>query len=237
MANTYFKFKQFTINQDKTSMKVGTDGVLLGSWADCENAQRILDVGTGTGLIAIMLAQRSIAKIDAVEIDEDAFIQASDNVQGCKWHERISLEHAPFQEFYSSSDEKYDLIVSNPPYFINSFKPNCDKRNTARHTDTLPFGDLLNGVDKLLSSKGKFCVILPYVEGCVFIAEAAGKDFYCTKKVEVKPTFTKPTKRLLLEFQRNKTSLVNQTLIIETNQRHSFTDEYVTLTKEFYLHF
>ena len=128
MPNDYFKFKQFTIHQDKCAMKVGTDGVLLGAWAECANAKGILDIGTGTGLIALMIAQRSNAKIDAVEIDETASKQAKENIKKSLWNDRIEILNISFQDFSKSTNEKYDLIVSNPPYFQNSLYAPDEKR-------------------------------------------------------------------------------------------------------------
>ena len=143
MSNPFFQFKQFTIRHDKCAMKVGTDGVLLGAWAGTESCSRILDVGTGTGLIALMLAQRSKAVVDAIDIDADACLQAQENAESSLFAGRINVFHSDLADFAQASTHLYGLIVSNPPYFVDSLKcPNL-QRNTARHTDTLTLEDLL----------------------------------------------------------------------------------------------
>ena len=148
-----FIFKQFKIQQDNTAMKVGTDGVLLGAWADSENATNILDIGTGTGLIALMLAQRNLkANITAIEIDEQASLQASENFNNSPWEIRLSIKNLKLQDFVV--EEKFDLIVSNPPFFNNTFQANSSERNIARQTETLSFNELLKNTASLLSENG-----------------------------------------------------------------------------------
>lgn len=218
-------------------MKVGTDGVLLGSWANCENTKAILDIGTGTGLIALMLAQRSKAKIDAVEIDEQASLQAKENVARSDWKDSILILNTSFQEFCTSTNKKYDLIVSNPPYFQNSLFAPDKKRTDARHNSNLELEELLEGAIKLLSENGVFSLILPYVEGTMFILKASEKGMYCTRQTNVLPRPGREPKRLLLEFIKIKKPLVEQEIIIELNKRHEYSDAYKNLTKDFYLAF
>jgi tRNA1Val (adenine37-N6)-methyltransferase len=237
MPNNYFKFKQFTIYQDKCAMKVGTDGVLLGAWANCENAKSILDIGTGTGLIALMLAQRSNTLIDAVEIDEKACIQANENVAKSDWKESIQVLNTPFQDFCKSTNKTYDLIVSNPPYFQNSLFAPDKKRTDARHNSNLELDDLINGSLKLMTDNGVLSLILPYLEGTMFILKAAEKGLYCTRQTNVLPKPGREPKRLLLEFMKTKKPLVEQEIIIELNKRHEYSDAYKNLTKDFYLAF
>ncbi|MDA3953805.1 MAG: methyltransferase [Bacteroidales bacterium] len=237
MPNDYFKFKQFTIHQDKCAMKVGTDGVLLGAWANCENVKNILDIGTGTGLIALMLAQRSNANIDAVEIDEAACKQAKENIKQSLWDSRIKVLNIPFQDYSKSTNEKYDLIVSNPPYFQNSLYATDEKRTDARHNSNLELDDLVFGALKLLSENGKLNIILPYLEGAMFILKAAENGLYCVRQTKVLPKPDKEPKRLLLEFMKEKMPLVEQELIIELNKRHEYSEAYKNLTKDFYLAF
>ncbi len=217
-------------------MKVGTDGVLLGAWADVGEAKSILDVGTGTGLIAIMLAQRSDAAIDAVEVDSMSALQAKENVSNSSWASRITVENKSFQEFSSECSFRYDLIVSNPPYFINSHKSPSEGRSLARHTDELPYDDLLKGINALLSSKGRFAGIFPYVEGNIFIAKAATYGLYCNKKVNVLGKRKGTIKRLLLEFSCIKEPLTERSLAIRCDQE-GYAPEYKQLTKDFYLNF
>ncbi|MDR1197647.1 MAG: methyltransferase [Prevotellaceae bacterium] len=238
MNNKNFTFKQFVIEQDKAAMKVGIDGVMLGAWVDVANAADILDVGTGTGLIAIMMAQRNgIAHIDAVEIDCQAYEQAAENVNSCKWKERINVIHEKFQTFALTAQKRYDLIVSNPPYFIASLQSPEMQRTVARHSALLSQDDLIDGIGKLLADTGKFAAIFPYIEANIFIAKAAVQNLFCNKKTNIKPNPDKPVKRIMLEFSRTKQNLAENTVCIETGKRHDYTDEYKTLTKDFYLKF
>ncbi|MDR1347014.1 MAG: tRNA (adenine(22)-N(1))-methyltransferase TrmK [Prevotellaceae bacterium] len=238
MNNKNFTFKQFVIEQEKSAMKVGIDGVILGAWVDVANAVDILDVGTGTGLIAIMIAQRnSIAHIDAVEIDRQAYEQAAENVNKCKWKERINVIHEKFQTFAQTAQKRYDLIVSNPPYFIASLQSPEMQRTVARHSVLLSQDDLISGIGNLLADTGKFAAIFPYIEANVFIAKAAVQNLFCNKKTNIKPNPDKPVKRIMLEFLRTKQNLAENTVCIETGKRHDYTDEYKTLTKDFYLKF
>ncbi len=162
MSNPFFQFKQFTIRHDKCAMKVGTDGVPLGAWAGIESCNRILDIGTGTGLTAMMLAQRSKAVIDAIDIDAEACLQAQENAESSPFAERIKIQHSALSDFAQTDTGLYDLIVSNPPYFVDSLKCPDQKRNTARHTDTLTLEDLLQDSRKLLAPQGRIALILPY---------------------------------------------------------------------------
>ncbi|MGM0408374.1 MAG: tRNA1(Val) (adenine(37)-N6)-methyltransferase [Bacteroidota bacterium] len=237
MPNDYFKFKQFTIFQDKCAMKVGTDGVLLGAWANVENADRMLDIGTGTGLIALMLAQRSNAIIDAIELDQNACIQAQENVSHSPWIDRINIIHQSFQDFSNVTEAKYNLIVCNPPYFQNSLTAPDENRTKARHNTELQLADIIDGTQKCLSESGTLSLILPYVEGSLFIAKAAEQGLYCVRQTNVLPKPGQKPKRLLLEFQRIKKSFIEEHLVIELNKRHQYSDDYKNLTRDFYLAF
>lgn len=236
MSNSSFRFKQFAIRQEKSAMKVGTDGVLLGAWADVSHAQTILDVGTGTGIIALMLAQRSSAQIHAVEIDEGAARQAQENVDKSPWSNRVTVYHTSFQEFAQRASTTYDLIVSNPPYFIKSLPSPQLERTVARHNELLPHNELLEGIDMLLSPNGRFVGIFPYVEGNVFVAQAVNYNLFCIKRLSVEGKEGAPIKRLLLEFARSPQSLEESTLAIR-DSRDEYTLEYIELTKDFYLAF
>ncbi len=238
MANQSFAFKQFKINQDKCAMKVGTDAVLLGAWVNTANAKHILDIGTGTGIIALMLAQKSGAKIDAIDIDQNAFIQAQENVNNCLWKDRILIHNTALQKFSDEEREyKYDLIVSNPPYFVDSSKAIEESRTNARHTDQLPYNDLLNGVLNLLSPTGKFYVILPTKESELFRDLALENKLFLTKVMRVITRTDKPEKRWLMRFEFTQRSFSESSITIEKDERHSYTDEYKELTKDYYLAF
>lgn len=231
-----FHFKQFSLAQDRCIMKVGTDGVLLGAWTDVSGATNILDIGTGTGLIAIMLAQRTKnAMIDAVEIDEIACRQASENMLASPWSDRLVAINEPIQEFAKNTSKQYDLIVSNPPFFSGgTFSDNLN-RNEVRHTIKLPNGDLLSAVRSLLSENGKFCVILPTLEGLRFKERAQNYRLFCTKMTEVKPKQNKPVERILLQFEKKPQHLEKSDLIIQFDSRNHYTEDYIALTGEFYL--
>jgi len=237
MANTYFQFKQFTVFHDQTAMKVGTDGVLLGAWADVSFAKKILDIGTGTGLIALMTAQKSTAQINAVEIEKNAFIQAKKNVENSKWKTRITTYNIDFQTFARKSTDKYDCLLCNPPYFVNSYQSADFERMQARHNRSLPFDELLFGVAQLIGNRGVFYVILPCGEKENFIELASVQKLFCNKILQVKPTPNKAPKRVLLAFQKIEKPIMEQIISIETGVRHSYTDEYKEITKDYYLNF
>ena len=235
MANPYFSFKKFTVYHDKCAMKVGVDGVLLGVWADVANTTSILDIGTGSGLIALMLAQRSDAHITAIDIEPNAVIQACENVENSLWNDRIVVKEIALQDFASENDTKFDLIVSNPPYFVNSLKNPDGNRSTARHADTLTHADLLLNAQKMLSQNGRICIILPVNEGLQCKEFAEKTDLYCHKMVYVHPKPDTEAKRLLLEFGFEKADLRIFKLEIETSDRHQYSAEFSALAKDFYL--
>lgn len=216
-------------------MKVGIDGVLLGAWADVDNADAILDIGTGTGLIALMLAQRSSAQIDAIDIDADAVIQANENIQKSPWSSRIQVSEVELQKYVLNTRNRYDLIVSNPPYFVNSTKAPVENRNTARHTDTLTHKELLDNALTLLKPTGRICVILPVNEGLMSVEYAATIGLHCTKQVVVFPKPGAVAKRLLLEFSQQFTACANSEVVIESDVRHQYSPEFTALAKDYYL--
>ncbi len=240
MSNSSFAFKKFTIRQEKCAMKVGTDAVLLGAWAKTYGVRHALDIGTGTGVIALMLAQKCGATIDAIDIDEDSCGEAKKNVKNSPWPERVHVHHISLQDFARMQDEKYELIVSNPPYFNDSLPATEESRTKARHTVLLPFRDLVEGAAKLLTKEGKFCVILPPREGEKFKEIAASKGLHLTRITRVKTTPEKAEKRWLMQFAFTpKPQVSDSTLIIEQdnlNAQH-YTDEYKELTREYYLYF
>jgi tRNA1Val (adenine37-N6)-methyltransferase len=234
MSETTFRFRQFTIHQDKCAMKVGTDSVLLGSWVNPSYSSDILDIGTGSGIIALMLAQKSFAQIDAIDVDEDACNQARENFETSPWVDRLHVIHQPVQEYSKLSLKKYDLIVSNPPYFQDAYKPSEESRLKARHGDLLCFAELVEGVKKLLAEKGRFCLILPYREGNEFIGIAMRKGLFCQEIVRVKTKADKFEKRLMMAFTFSFGMMTETELIIQDNDTN-FSKQYVELTKDYYL--
>lgn len=235
--NNYFKFKQFVIVQKYSAMKVGIDGVLIGAWADISGARSILDVGTGTGLIAIMMAQRSDAAITAVEIDKPAADEAEFNFAQSPWKERIKLYQTSFQEFAASTQEKFDLIVSNPPFFENGSQPNDSRRINARHTNELSYEELIDGSSRILSENGKIALIIPAEKAQKFIDLAQRKKLFPNRLLQIRPNPIKPPHRFMLDFSRMEKTLETGELIIEKAVHHDFTEEYMALTKDFYLNF
>jgi len=231
-----FSFKQFTVAQDRCAMKIGTDGVLLGAWTPLiNNPYNILDIGTGTGVIALMLAQRSHAEqIDAIEIDDDAYEQATENFENSPWNDRLYCYHAGLDEFVDEVEEEFDLIVSNPPFYTDDYKSGDEQRDAARFTDSLPFEELVEAADFFLSDNGIFSIIVPFKEEEKIIELCKERSLFPLKITQVKGTPTTEIKRSLMAFSRIEQNAHIDELIIET-ARHQYTPEYIELTKEFYL--
>lgn len=236
MPKNSFTFKQFTINQDRCAMKVCTDACILGASTEVENVNRILDIGTGTGLLSLMLAQRSNAQIGAVEVDEDAYQQAVMNVQASKFAERIEVHHQRIQDF--TSTENYDLIISNPPFYQQSLKSSDAKANKALHAVELSFDDLIDSVLRLLDIDGKFVVLLPPFEIEKLIQIAQKKGLYLSKKMSIRHDESKPIFRVIAAFLTKKVhDLEEKTLIIHTKDGKPYSNEFRDLLKDYYLIF
>lgn len=224
--------------QQKCAHKVGTDAVLLGAWAKVEKAKSILDIGTGTGVIALMMAQKSKAQVDAIDMEQSSYEQAVENAGNSPWPDRVHVHRSSLQDFSKATEKKYDVIISNPPYFVDSYKAPDEERNHARHNDTLPFKDLVEGVKNLLLPDGKFYIILPTKEANDFKAMAEKKGLNLVKRLRIKTKLVNDTeKRHLMQFSFITSSLSDQTLSIEKEGHHDYTDEYKLLTGDFYLHF
>jgi tRNA1Val (adenine37-N6)-methyltransferase len=209
--------------------------VLLGVWCDIKDANRILDIGTGTGLIALMLAQRCNALIDAIDIDTDAVLQATENVNQSPWPERMKVEQIALQDYISITNNRYDLIVSNPPYFFNSLKAPVENRSVARHTDTLTHEDLIMHSKKLLNPTGRICIILPVNEAMLCKEFAISNGLFCTREVMVIPKPNATPKRTLMEFSLQQGETEVAELVIEGEIRHQYSDDFSQLARDFYL--
>jgi tRNA1Val (adenine37-N6)-methyltransferase len=219
-------------------MKVGVDSVLLGAWADVSRAARILDVGTGTGLLALMLAQRNAtASIEAVEIDRTACLQARQNVADSPWPNRIRIICDDFRDFARQGATGYDLIISNPPYFTNSLKPNDARRSLARHNDQLPLPDLLACSARLLAPEGSIAVVLPPTEADLLLHKAIELGLFVQRLLRIRSFPSKIPHRVLIELSQKKTAGAEQVLSIENDTRDDFTPAYKELTQNFYLKF
>lgn len=232
-----FSFKQFTVQQDRCAMKIGTDGVLLGAWCPLDNKPfSVLDIGAGTGILSLMLAQRSNAEqIDALEIDENTYEQCVENFENSPWSDRLFCFHADLDEFVEEPEDEYDIIISNPPFYSENYKTDDSQRDLARFQDAMPFENLVEAADLLLSENGIFAVIIPFKEEERFIDLCAEVELFPVKVTRVKGSHSTPIIRSLLAFKRYELSVLTaDELVIEIN-RHEYTDDYTNLTKEFYL--
>lgn len=237
-ANTHFSFKQFTIHQDQTAMKVTTDACILGAYTTVDKAKKVLDIGAGTGLVAMMLSQRTDAKIDAVEIDINAYNQAYRNIQESIFKEQICVFNISIQSFaeHAEPQNQYDLIVSNPPFFQNHLKAEETARNNSLHTDTLSFEDLIHSVLRLISSAGTFVVLLPAYQSSVLETLAISKGLYPHKKLTIRHRKGSKILRIITTFGRIKKEILNEELIIK-NPDESYSADFQLLLKEYYLIF
>lgn len=236
--NHYFQFKQFRIVQERSAMKVGVDGVLVGAWADPAGATRIMDIGSGTGLIALMMAQRNpSAQVDAIEIDPEAFEECVFNFGQSPWKERVGATCCSFQDFASQCSLKYDLIVSNPPFFSNGIKAPALSRSKARHDDSLPLDELLAGISSLLAKGAKSALILP-AESLSEVKRLSGQHrLFLSRLCTVKPNPVKPAFRVLVELTNVECTLQQEELMIEFEEHFDYTPQYRQLTRDFYLKF
>lgn len=231
-----FTFKEFFVAHDRCAMKVGTDGVMLGAWSPVAKARHVLDIGTGSGLLALMLAQRTSPEttLDAVELDEQAAAQAQENVQASPWAERIHVHHADIRQWSSETTIRYDLIVSNPPYFDEGVKCATPERDRARYTTTLDHLALLEIAATLITEEGFFCVVLPIEAGEAFTQKAQRLGWHLRLRTDVTETESRLPHRVLLAFSPRAAEVFADRLVIRgPDQRYS--DSYTALTQAFYL--
>jgi len=234
--NKYFQFKQFRIEQHFAAMKVNTDGVLLGAWTNIDGVDTVLDVGTGTGLIALMIAQRNQNSfITGIDIDQHAAVEAAENAGKSPWPDRISIQHISFQDFTETKSGKFSLIISNPPFFSNSVKNSNTRLSAARHNHLLPFADIISGTLRMVDEKGRLSIILPVDEADLFIEMAAKNGLFLRRIASVKPFPDKEPNRSLMEFsflisetERTVFSVYNETKV-------NYSQEFIRLARDFYL--
>lgn len=231
-----FKFKQFSINQDRCAMKIGTDGVLLGAWTSVEhNPFSVLDIGSGTGILSLMMAQRSYAEqIEAIEIDDDAYEQCSENFENSPWNDHLFCYHASLLEFVEEVEDAFDLIICNPPFYSEDYKTENKSRDMARFNDAMPFKHIIYAVAHLLAEDGLFSIVIPRKEEDDFVALADTIGLFPSRILHVRGNPDSEVKRSLIEFSYTKKGVEVSELIIETD-RHNYTKDYINLTKDFYL--
>ena len=234
MSNSWFRFKRFLVNQEDCAMKVGTDGVLLGAWADIRPGCRVLDIGTGTGVIALMAAQRGAGYVTAVEIDTAAAAQAARNAAGSHWADRIEVLSLDVADYVN--DARFDRILSNPPYFRDSLRSPDLGRNTARHNDALSYETLSGCAASLLTAEGQLCVVLPYDSVGEFVRCALNRGLYLIKRTDVVTAQGRSPKRSLLAFSNTESQLVTNILAIRDDSGNESAD-YINLVKDFYLNY
>ena len=235
MGNTSFQFKQFTVEQCKAAMKVNTDGVLLGAWADVAQSTNILDIGTGTGVIALMLAQKNLsATIDAIDLDRDAFLQAKENFERSGWHQRLKAIQCSLQNY--AIERRYDIIISNPPYFIDDFKTSNEQKNIAKHSTALTYEELIIGISRLLSDYGKVFLSIPVFNVERMQRIASQQNLFSIKLTEIIAVEGKLPYLALMQLARQQQVLSKSTITIKDG-KGDFTSEYMELTKDFYLKF
>jgi tRNA1Val (adenine37-N6)-methyltransferase len=230
-----FQFKQFKILQDNTAMKVSTDACILGAYTDVRKCERILDIGTGTGLLAMMLTQRNqTAILDAVEIEESAYNQAVGNIDDSVFREKINVFHSTIQQF--QTDNLYDLIISNPPFYQNHLQSNKSQKNLAHHTISLSFEDLMASVNKFLQPNGTFVVLLPMYETSCLIEIAIQFQLFPQKQLQIRHRQNSKILRIITTFGYSEKQTLLEELIIK-NPDETYTEEFRELLKEFYLIF
>jgi tRNA1Val (adenine37-N6)-methyltransferase len=234
MANDYFEFKQFRIDQDRCAMKVTTDACILGAYAPAKESKRILDIGTGTGLLALMLAQRTQGIIDVIENDESSFLQAKENVLQSPWHDRINVIHCDLRDF--DPEKKHDFIICNPPFFENHLRSASIQKNQAKHDLSLDYATLLDSVTRLLDPSGFFTVLLPYNQSQSFVRSAEVRKLHISKQLLIRNRPDKSFIRMVMIFSFLPSIKIETEILSIKNESGEYSDFFHRLLKDFYLH-
>ncbi len=221
----------------RSTMRVGTDAVLFAQWVDVISSDNALDIGTGSGVIPLILAQKGVGSVDAVELDSDSYEEATLNFNISVYSDRLSVVQNDVRTYADNIEKKYDLIVSNPPYYASDVKPIKEKKVMARHVSTLSFKDLLVAAKKMMKEDSRFALVLPYYESRLFIKEAESLGFYLQKEFLISPIEGKDPNRVNMQFVLNEVENVETELFTIRNKDYSYTEEYKTFLKDFYLDF
>jgi tRNA1Val (adenine37-N6)-methyltransferase len=232
-----FFFKKFGMFHHRSTMRVGTDAVLFAQWVDVASSDNALDIGTGSGIIPLILAQKGVGSVDAVELDSDSYEEANLNFSISVYSDRLSVVQNDVRDYAANNEKKYDLIVSNPPFYASDVKPIKEKKVMARHVSTLSFKDLLVAAKKMMKEDARFALVLPFYESRLFIKEAESLGFYLQKEFLISPIEGKEPNRVNMQFVLNEVESVETVLFTIRNKDYSYTDEYKEFLKEFYLDF
>ena len=230
-----FFFKRFALFHHRSTMKIGTDAILLGRWVEVNGDDEVLDIGTGCGLLPLMLAQKGIKSADAVEIDQDSYEEAAQNFSNSAWKSRLFAINDDIKRYAESCTKKYDLVVSNPPFFFGDNIPEKEKKGLARHTNTLSYNDLLVSVKKLLKPDGRFALVLPARESLTFLKDAENQGFFLKKEMKIVPIEGKEPNRINMQLVVNQVDKVESETFVLRHPDHSFTKEYKEFLKDYYL--
>ena len=230
-----FFFKKFGLFHHHSTMKIGTDAILLARWVEVSAKDDVLDIGTGCGLIPMMLAQKGIKSADAVEIDNDSCAEAGRNFSNSAWNSQLFAIYGDIKDYARHCNKKYDLIVSNPPFFFGDNIPEKTKKSLARHTNTLSYNDLLVSVKTLLKPDGRFALVLPERESTTFLKDAENQGFYLQKEMRIVPIEGRKPNRINMQLIVNQVDRVDSETFVMRNQDHSFTKEYKEFLKDYYL--
>lgn len=230
-----FHFKQFSLYHHQSTMKVGTDAVLLGIWAELNNVKTVLDIGTGSGILSLLIASRAQVSVDAIEMDNASASEAKANFKNVTFSDRLNIVHADFKDYSGQTNKKYDLIISNPPFFINDLRPKEVARRMARHTDSLTYSELISGAVNLLNNSGKLVVVLPYIYHFSFLDIAKKHGLSLHKKMLIFPKPCKEPNRINLQLGFDRKVPTDEKFIIR-EEDGKLTTQYLKFVSDYYLY-